>query len=71
MRVRVRVLEPGTKVKVTSHPEPAWAGTWIVHCRVVESGLQDPRYDLFHSQHGHHATVRRSGLRIVKEDTNG
>jgi hypothetical protein len=71
MRVQVQVLEPGTKVTVTSHPEPGWEGVWIVHCRLVEHGLQDALYDLFHANHGLHAQVRRSGLRIVKEVTDG
>jgi hypothetical protein len=69
-QVQVRVLEPGTKVTIKP-PNDSEPGTWIVHERVVASGLEDAVYDLFHSRSGRHTFQRRSRLTVTREDTNG
>jgi hypothetical protein len=70
MEVRIRVLDPGTKVTIKP-PNDKDPGVWIVHERVVDSGLEDPVYDLFHSASGRHSLQRRSRLTVKREDSNG
>jgi hypothetical protein len=70
MQVQIQVFEPGTRVEV-KEPAEGLRGVWIVHTRIVEAGLQDALYDLFHSRSGRHVEARRSRLKLSKEDSNG
>ncbi|HZD71657.1 MAG TPA: hypothetical protein VFA45_22935 [Actinomycetes bacterium] len=65
MRLRVRVLAAGTRVRVR-HPGTGERGTWRVVGRVVGSGLADPAYDVRHERTGRPRVFRRSHLRLVR-----
>jgi hypothetical protein len=65
MRVRLRVLVPGTRVRIR-RPGPGERGRWVVAARVVGSGIDDPAYDLAHERSGRPRILRRSRLRLVR-----
>jgi len=65
MRVRLRVLVPGTRVRVR-HPGGGERGLWLVGGRVVGSGPDDPAYDLRHQPSGRARILRRSRLRLTR-----
>lgn len=65
MRVRLRVLVPGTRVRIR-RPGPGERGTWLVGGRVTGSGLDDPAYDLRHQRNGRSRILRRSRLRLTR-----
>lgn len=65
MRVRLRVLTPGTRVR-TRHPGPGERGLWLAGGRLVGSGTDDPAYDLRHARSGRQRILRRSRLRLVR-----
>jgi hypothetical protein len=65
MRVRLRVLVPGTRVRIR-RPGPGERGLWVVGGRVVGSGLDDPAYDLRHQRSGRPRILRCSRLRLVR-----
>jgi len=65
MRVRLRVLSPGTRVRVR-RPGRGERGTWVVGDRLVGSGLQDPAYELRQERSGRARILRRSRLRLTR-----
>jgi len=65
MRVRLRVLTPGTRVRVR-RPGRGERGTWVVGDRLVGSGLQDPAYELRQERSGRARILRRSRLRLTR-----
>jgi hypothetical protein len=65
MRVRLRVLTPGTRVRIR-HPGPGERGLWLVGGRLVGSGPDDPAYELRHARSGRARVLRRSRLRLVR-----
>ena len=65
MRVRLRVLVPGTRVRLR-RPGPGERGLWVVGDRLVGSGLDDPAYDLRHQRSGRARILRRSRLRLTR-----
>jgi hypothetical protein len=65
MRIRLRVLIPGTRVHIR-HPGRGERGLWLVAGRVVGSGRDDPAYDLRHTRSGRTRILRRSRLRLVR-----
>jgi hypothetical protein len=65
MRVRLRILANGTRVRIR-HPGPGERGLWLVAGRVVGSGRDDPAYDLRHNRSGRTRILRRSRLRLVR-----
>ncbi len=65
MRVRLRVLTSGTRVRIR-HPGCGERGTWLVDGRVIGSGLDDPAYDLRHARSGRARVLRRSRLRLTR-----
>ena len=65
MRVRLRVLLPGTRVRIR-RPGSGERGLWVVGGRVVGSGIDDPAYDLRHQRSGRPRILRRSRLRLVR-----
>jgi hypothetical protein len=65
MRLRVRVLAPGTRVRVRQ-PGTGERGTWLVTGRVLGSGADDPAYDVCHQRTGRPRVFRRSHLRLVR-----
>ena len=65
MRVRVRILTNGTRVRIR-RPGPGERGLWLVAGRVVGSGRDDPAYDLRHTRSGRMRILRRSRLRLVR-----
>jgi hypothetical protein len=65
MRVRVRVLVPGIRVRVR-RPGPGERGLWVVGDRLVGSGLHDPAYELRHQPSGRTRILRRSRLRLTR-----
>jgi hypothetical protein len=65
MRVRLRVLTPGTRVRVR-RPGRGERGLWVVGDRLVGSGLQDPAYELRHQRSGRARILRRSRLRLTR-----
>jgi hypothetical protein len=65
MRVRLRVLTPGTRVRVR-RPDRGERGLWVVGDRLVGSGLQDPAYELRHQPSGRARILRRSRLRLTR-----
>jgi hypothetical protein len=65
MKVRLRVLDSGTRVRIRQ-PRAGERGIWIVRGRVAGSGLDDPAYDLGHERTGHPRVLRRSRLRLVR-----
>jgi hypothetical protein len=65
MRVRLRVLTPGTRVRVR-RPGRGERGLWVVGDRLVGSGLQDPVYQLRQERNGRARILRRSRLRLTR-----
>jgi hypothetical protein len=65
MRVRLRVLVPGTQVRVR-RPSRGERGLWVVGERLIGSGLQDPAYELCHQPSGRTRILRRSRLRLTR-----
>jgi hypothetical protein len=65
MKVRLRVLEDGTRFRIRQ-PRAGERGIWVVRGRVADSGLTDPAYDLDHERTGRPRILRRSRLRVVR-----
>jgi hypothetical protein len=65
MRVRLRVLVPGTRVRIR-RPGRGERGLWIVGDRLVGSGRHDPAYELRHQPSGRTRILRRSRLRLTR-----
>jgi hypothetical protein len=65
MRVRLRVLGPGTRVRIR-HPGSGERGRWVVGDRLVGSGLHDPAYELRQERSGRTRILRRSRLRLTR-----
>jgi hypothetical protein len=65
MKVRLRVLDNGTRVRIRQARADE-RGIWVVRDRVAGSGLTDPAYDLDHSRTGRPRILRRSRLRLVR-----
>ena len=65
MRVRLRILVPGTRVRVR-RPGRGERGLWVVGDRLVGSGLQDPAYELRQQPSGRGRILRRSRLRLTR-----
>jgi hypothetical protein len=65
MRVRLRVLTNGTRVRIR-RPGPGERRLWLVAGRVAGSGRDDPAYDLRHERSGRTRILRRSRLRLVR-----
>jgi hypothetical protein len=65
MKVRLRVLDNGTRVRIRQ-PGVGEHGIWIVRGRVGGSGLTDPAYDLDDEHTGRPRILRRSRLRLVR-----
>jgi hypothetical protein len=65
MKVRLRVLEDGTRARIRQ-PRSGERGIWVVRGRVASSGLDDPAYDLNHERTGRPRVLRRSRLRLVR-----
>jgi hypothetical protein len=65
MRVRLRVLDSGTRVRVC-RPGPGERGLWVVGDRLVGSGREDPAYELRHQPRGRTRILRRSRLRLTR-----
>jgi hypothetical protein len=68
MRVRLRILVPGTQVRVR-RPGRGERGLWVVGDRLVGSGLDDPAYELRHQPSGRTRILRRSRLRLTRSTT--
>jgi hypothetical protein len=68
MRVRLRVLVPGTRVRIR-HPGLGERGTWLVDGRVIGSGRDDPAHHLHHTRSGRTRMLRRCRLRLVRSTT--
>jgi hypothetical protein len=69
MRVRLRVLVPGTRVRVR-RPGRGERGLWVVGDRLVGSGLDDPAYELRQERSGRARILRRSRLRLTRSTTS-
>jgi hypothetical protein len=71
MRVRLRVLVSGTRVRV-HRPGRGERGLWVVGDRLVGSGRHDPAYELHHQPSGRTRTriLRRSRLRLTRSTTS-
>jgi hypothetical protein len=65
MRVRLRILVPGTRVRVR-RPGRGERGLWVVGDRLVGSSLDDPAYELRHQPSGRTRILRRSRLRLTR-----
>jgi len=65
MRVRLRVLTPGTRVRLR-RPGRGERGLWVVGDRLVGSGLEDPAYELRQERSGRARILRRSRLRLAR-----
>jgi hypothetical protein len=65
MRVHLRVLTPGTQVRLR-RPGRGGRGTWVVGDRLVGSGLQDPAYELRQERSGRVRILRRSRPRLTR-----
>jgi hypothetical protein len=65
MKVRLRVLDNGTRVRIRQ-PRAGERGIWIIRGRVAGSGLDDPAYDLDHERTGRARVLRPSRLRLVR-----
>jgi hypothetical protein len=65
MRVHLRVLVPGTRVRVR-RPGRGERGLWVVGDRLVGSGRHDPAYELRHQPSGRTRILRRSRLRLTR-----
>jgi hypothetical protein len=70
MRVRLRVLVRGTRVRVR-RPGRGERGLWVVGDRLVGSGLQDPAYELRQERSGRARILRRSRLRLTRTSSSG
>jgi hypothetical protein len=68
MRVHLRVLTPGTRVRLR-RPGRGERGTWVVGDRLVGSGRHDPAYELRHQPSGRTRILRRSRLRLTRSTT--
>jgi hypothetical protein len=64
MRVRLRVLVPGTRVRLR-RPGRREHGTWLVGDRLVGSGPDDPAYELRQERSGRTRILRRSRPRLI------
>ena len=65
MRVRLRILVPGTRVRVR-RPGPGERGLWVVGDRLVGSGFDDFAYELCHQPSDWARILRRSRLRLTR-----
>jgi hypothetical protein len=65
MRVRLRVLTSGTRVRVR-RPGRGERGLWVVGDRLVGSGLHDPAYELRQERSDRARILRRSRLRLTR-----
>jgi hypothetical protein len=65
MKIRLRVLDNGTQVRIRQ-PRSGERGIWVVRGRVAGSGLDDPAYDLDHERTGRPRVLRRSRPRLVR-----
>jgi hypothetical protein len=65
MRVRLRILVPGTRARIR-RPSRGERGLWVVGDRLVGSGLHDPAYELRHQPSGRSRILRRSRLRLTR-----
>jgi hypothetical protein len=68
MRVRLRILVPGTQVSVR-RPGRGERGTWVVGDRLVGPGTDDPAYELRQERSGRTRILRRSRLRLARTST--
>jgi hypothetical protein len=68
MQVRLRILVPGTRVRIR-RPGRGERGTWVVGDRLVGSGRHDPAYELRHQPSGRTRILRRSRLRLTRTTT--
>jgi hypothetical protein len=66
MRVRLRILVPGTRVRLRRRPGRGERGTWVAGDRLVGSGPDDPTYELRQEHSGRTRILRRSQLRLVR-----
>jgi hypothetical protein len=69
MRVRLRILVPGTRVRVRC-PGRGERGLWVVGDRLVGSSPDDPAYELRHQPSGRTRILRRSRLRLTRTITS-
>jgi hypothetical protein len=69
MRVRLRILVPGTRVRVR-RPGRGERGLWVVGDRLVGSGPDDPAYQLRQERSGRTGILRRSRLRLTRTTTS-
>lgn len=65
MRVHLRVIEPGTVVKVRQ-PAEGERGAWIIVGRVQNSGLDNPAYDVAHERSHRRRIFRTDRLRVTR-----
>ena len=65
MRVRLRVVVPGTRVRLRP-PGRGERGLWVVGDRLVGSGPDDPAYELRRKCSGRARIQRRSRLRLTR-----
>lgn len=63
MKVQVTILENRTRVKI-KHPGPGERGEWRVIHRVVNSGEENPAYEIENVFHGRRRIMRRSRLTV-------
>jgi hypothetical protein len=68
MRVRLRMLVPGTRVRIR-RPGAGERGLWVVGDRLVGSGLEDLAYELHQERSGRTRILRRSRLRLTRTTT--
>jgi hypothetical protein len=68
MRVHLRILVPGTRVRLR-RPGRGERGIWVVGDRLVGSGPDDPAYQLRHQPSGRTRILRRSRLRLTHTTT--
>jgi hypothetical protein len=68
VRVRLRVLVAGTRVRIRQLGRGE-RGTWLVDGRVIGSGRDDPANDLHHARSGRARVLRRSRLRLTRSTT--
>jgi hypothetical protein len=68
MRVRLRVLIPGARVRLR-RPGRGERGLWVVGDRLVGSGRHDPAYELRHQPSSRTRILRRSRLRLTRTTT--
>jgi hypothetical protein len=69
MRVRLRILTSGTRVRVR-RPSRGERGVWVVGDRLVGSGPEDPAYEPRHQPSGRTRILRRSRLRLTRTTTS-